>query len=76
MRLTCLPLALSLLVSPAVARDASTAVAPAVEDTGTLTDAPYRIDIPADWNGELIVLAHGFEPVGVPRASPLTRVQA
>ena len=75
MRLTCLPLALSLLVSPAVARDASTGGAPAVEDIGTLADAPYRIDTPADWNGELIVLAHGFEPVGVPRASPWKRVQ-
>jgi len=70
MRLTCLSLALSLLVSPAFAQDASTAVVPRGEDTGTLADAPYRIDIPADWNGELVVLAHGFEPVGVPRETP------
>ncbi|MBL8880444.1 MAG: hypothetical protein JNG88_15125, partial [Phycisphaerales bacterium] len=40
------------------------------EDTGTLAGAPYRIDIPAEWNGELVVLAHGFEPVGVPRDTP------
>jgi pimeloyl-ACP methyl ester carboxylesterase len=70
MRLTRLSLALCLAVSPAFAQDASTAVSPPVEDAGTLADAPYRIDIPADWNGELVVLAHGFEPVGVPRASP------
>lgn len=68
--LTCLPIALLLALPPARAVDASTAVAPPVEDTGTLAAAPYRIDIPADWNGELVMLVHGFEPVGVPRASP------
>lgn len=70
MRLTCLLLALCLVVSPVFAKQASTAVSLPVEDAGTLAGAPYRIDIPADWNGELVVLAHGFEPVGVPRASP------
>jgi len=70
MRLTCLSLVLSLLASSAFAQEVSTAVAPPVEDTGTLADAPYRIDIPADWNGELVMLAHGFEPVGVPRETP------
>lgn len=73
MRLTCLPLALCLALTSACAREAptanaaSTAVSPAATDSGTLAQAPYRIDIPADWNGELVVLAHGFEPVGVPR---------
>lgn len=70
MRLTCLLLAWCLAVSPALALDTSTAVSPPVDETGTLAEAPYRIDIPADWNGELVVLAHGFEPVGVPRATP------
>lgn len=42
---------------------------PGVE-TGTLGDAPYRVEIPADWNGELVVLLHGYEPRGVPRANP------
>lgn len=70
MRLTCLSLALYLAVSSAFAQDTSTALSPPLEDTGTLAEAPYRIDIPADWNGELVVLAHGFEPVGVPRESP------
>lgn len=68
--LTCLPFALLLALPPAHAIDASTAVSPPVEDTGTLAAAPYRIDIPADWNGELVMLVHGFEPVGVPRTSP------
>ena len=44
---------------------------PALE-TGTIDDAPFRIDIPADWNGDLVLLAHGFEPVGVPRSSPMS----
>ena len=39
-------------------------------DTGVLEGAPYRVDIPADWNGELVALLHGFEPIGTPRATP------
>lgn len=34
---------------------------------GTLGGAPYRVDRPADWNGTLIVYAHGFEMPGTPR---------
>ena len=39
-------------------------------DTGTLAGAPYRFEIPAGWNGELVVLLHGYEPRGVPREDP------
>ena len=39
-------------------------------DTGTLAGAPYRFEIPADWNGELVMLLHGYEPRGVPRDDP------
>jgi pimeloyl-ACP methyl ester carboxylesterase len=39
--------------------------------TGTLQGAPYRIDIPADWNGDLVMLMRGYEPVGAPRATPM-----
>jgi pimeloyl-ACP methyl ester carboxylesterase len=39
-------------------------------DTGVLEGAPYRVDIPAKWNGELVMLLHGFEPIGVPRPTP------
>lgn len=66
-------LALALLLAlPAACATPPAASSPATpaEETGTLDGAPYRIDVPADWNGELVVLAHGFEPVGVPRASP------
>lgn len=34
---------------------------------GTLDGAPYRIDMPADWNGDLVVYLHGYEPAGMPR---------
>lgn len=55
-------------VAPAVvAVPASQAVRAApVVDTGTLDGAPYRIDIPADWNGELVVNAHGYAVAGSP----------
>lgn len=39
-------------------------------ETGTLHGAPWRIDLPAVWNGDLVMLAHGFEPVGTPRPQP------
>lgn len=39
-----------------------------VTETGESQGAPWRIDIPGDWNGELVMLAHGYEPVGAPRA--------
>ena len=41
-----------------------------VIDTGTLGNAPYRVDIPANWNGNLVMLLHGYEPKGVPRETP------
>ncbi|KZC36589.1 MULTISPECIES: alpha/beta hydrolase family protein [Rhodanobacter] len=39
-------------------------------DTGVLEGAPYRVDIPANWNGELVMQLHGFEPIGTPRTMP------
>ncbi|HCT27554.1 MAG TPA: hypothetical protein DIW85_15260 [Stenotrophomonas sp.] len=39
--------------------------------SGELQGAPWRLDVPADWNGELVMLAHGYEPVGVPRTAPM-----
>ncbi len=40
--------------------------------SGELQGAPWRLDVPADWNGDLVMLAHGYEPVGVPRTTPMT----
>lgn len=44
--------------------------------TGTLHGAPYRIDVPADWNGDLVMLMHGYQPQGTPRATPMKRDDA
>ncbi|AWH52995.1 hypothetical protein C1924_07310 [Stenotrophomonas sp. ESTM1D_MKCIP4_1] len=63
-----LPLALALLL-PATTQ----AAAPPAPRTlsGVLQGAPWRLDVPARWNGELVLLAHGYEPVGAPRATPM-----
>ena len=45
-------------------------------DSGTLGNAPYRIDIPANWNGELVMLLHGYEPKGFPRETPWPQNEA
>ena len=37
-----------------------------VVDTGTIAGAPYRIEIPAGWNGGLVMYAHGYEIIGTP----------
>lgn len=42
-----------------------------VAATGEIAQAPYRIDIPEKWNGDLVVFLHGYEPVGVPRQTPV-----
>jgi pimeloyl-ACP methyl ester carboxylesterase len=62
--------------TPANLRETATARASAtagqaIVDTGELEGAAYRIDIPANWNGELAVNAHGYEPAGSPRKQPL-----
>lgn len=37
-----------------------------VTDTGGIAGAPYRIDIPAGWNGGLVMYTHGYEIIGTP----------
>ena len=58
------------LQASASGRGPADAVLPA-QEAGRLGAAPYRIDIPGNWNGELVILAHGFEPAGTPRPSPM-----
>lgn len=41
-----------------------------------LDAAPYRIGIPADWNGDLVVLLHGYEPKGSSRQLPWPQNEA
>ena len=43
---------------PAPHADAGTA---AVSRTGTVGDASYQIEVPADWRGGLVVFAHGIQ---------------
>ncbi|WP_447945792.1 alpha/beta hydrolase [Stenotrophomonas indicatrix] len=64
-----LVLALALLL-PHVSQ---AAVPPATPRTfsGELQGARWRLDAPTGWNGELVMLAHGYEPVGVPQPSPM-----
>lgn len=45
-------------------------------DSGQLEGAPYRVEIPSNWNGELVMLLHGYEPKGVPRESPWPQNEA
>jgi alpha-beta hydrolase superfamily lysophospholipase len=52
--------------APARIAPARTASAEAIVDTGTLNGAQYRIEIPAGWNGGLVMYAHGYEIVGTP----------
>lgn len=42
--------------------------------TGTLEGAPYRIEIPPGWNGDLVMLFHGYEVKGQPREDPWPRM--
>ncbi|WP_414611322.1 alpha/beta hydrolase family protein [Stenotrophomonas pavanii] len=59
--LCLLPWMTSLAAPPPAARTLS----------GELQGAPWRLDVPANWNGDLVMLAHGYEPVGVPRTAPM-----
>lgn len=50
----------SAALAPAVAP------APATAEVGEIAGAPYRIDIPAGWQGDLLVYTRGYVPVGMP----------
>ncbi len=79
MRLLLLAAACAALLSACTSTPAPVprvAVTEAVVDHGSIEGAPYRIDVPADWNGELVVLMHGYEPVGTPRTQPWPRNEA
>ena len=48
---------------PAVAAPPSKpAVVQPSEHTGTIAGAPWRLDVPEQWNGELVVYFHGYAP--------------
>lgn len=64
----CLALLLSACASTPPAEPAAAAPAPKPEiaqpseHTGTIAGAPWRLDVPANWNGELVVYFHGYAP--------------
>jgi pimeloyl-ACP methyl ester carboxylesterase len=55
---------------------ASAADVPPGMHAGTLEHANYRIDIPEKWNGDLVMLMHGYQPVGAPNATPMEPADA
>lgn len=64
-----LALAVALLL-PHTPLSAAPAATPRTS-SGELQGARWRLDVPTGWNGELVMLAHGYEPVGVPQPSPM-----
>lgn len=58
--------------APAAAQPAPAApAATPASHTGVLEGAPYLIEVPPRWNGELVMFLHGYEPKGAPRETPL-----
>jgi pimeloyl-ACP methyl ester carboxylesterase len=43
---------------------------------GLLQGALFRIDIPANWNGDLVMVMHGYQPVGAPIMTPMRAADA
>lgn len=72
---TCLLAAMAWSPADAFDHSPSPAGSPIME-AGTIGGAPYRVDIPSHWNGDLVVLAHGFEPAGASRTSPWPQNEA
>lgn len=64
-------LGVTLLACYSMAAPTSAADVTPCSHTGTLQGAPYRIDVPTAWNGDLVMLMHGYEPAGTPRATPM-----
>ncbi|MBK8066062.1 MAG: hypothetical protein IPK27_00065 [Rhodanobacteraceae bacterium] len=56
--------------APLEAQAPAAAAAPGAS-TGSLEGAPFLIEVPPSWNGELVMFLHGYEPVGTPRETPL-----
>ncbi len=52
--------------APTPARPSPAPTPAAGEYTGTLGGAPWRLDVPENWNGELVLYFHGYVPGDVP----------
>jgi len=51
--------AISLLL---IAISSCTALAASKTEIGKLENASFRIDVPANWAGELVIYCHGYSP--------------
>lgn len=73
LRHACLSLLIATTFAGCASAPETTAVAApspratAGAETGEIAGAPFRIERPADWNGDLVVYLHGYEPQGGPR---------
>jgi hypothetical protein len=56
-------------------RPTPAALAGAQVETGVLDGARYRIDIPEDWNGDLVMGLRGYTPAGRPREGDMPRTR-
>lgn len=76
MKLTTLLVVLLLAACAAQpARVVPAALAGAQVETGVLDGARYRIDIPEDWNGDLVMGLRGYTPAGRPREGDMPRTR-
>lgn len=66
----------SLLTAMGMAGTATAGDGEAIGVSAALDGVPYRIDIPANHNGDLVLLFHGYEPKGIPRDQPWPGVGA
>jgi pimeloyl-ACP methyl ester carboxylesterase len=57
---------LLLTAAPALAAPAGTVVT----TTGVIDGAPFQIQVPAPWNGTLVLWSHGYQGPGTPRTTP------
>jgi hypothetical protein len=72
---------LSLLGSLLLTTGPAQAVGPPANFTGTIDGANFQIDVPANWNGTLVLWSHGYEvpspgPRGVPADAPDSSTRA
>jgi len=63
-----LPLVTALLTPAAVVAQVAAHVALPADLQGELDGVPYRIRVPENWNGTLIVYAHGYGDAAIPPA--------
>jgi pimeloyl-ACP methyl ester carboxylesterase len=71
LRAGAVALALMFVIAPLSAATNKAPTLP-LSDAGELDGSPYRFDIPAQWNGSLVLAAHGYLPEGakLPAALP------